>query len=178
MEPVCRKCKTRKCLLFNAENEPDLNSPANLEPIFCSSCFDFFPNRACFAGHCGEGMEGMDGEELRLPVCKYNITCTQCGKRFPREPNGALPNHPCLIGTCRGCNITYDCSKGEQHLCTISKPSLRELGITKNWAQTLKTLTTPPTISEQEFNQKYKYIVGDVKYVFFDFEDVNLLFLR
>lgn len=140
-----------------------------------SSPISFF----CFSQHKNAPMNPIS----KTPVCQYFYHCLTCGWRIERDSVASADSsskadscrpkkpHTCLSTWCKSCKVKVDSSLGCRHLCTISKPSPNELGISKTWLDLRDKMGGARVCAQEPLATLYSSIVGaSSALVTYDFE--------
>lgn len=127
---LCSRCRTTHCYKLAQNSEIDHAQEAKI----CMHCSGYFPNEICFEFHKKAPLNSM----AKTPVCLWFFHCLKCGWRIEKATAGVdilepKTPHKCLKISCQNCKLTYDCSDGNRHFCSISKPKLKELKVSKDW---------------------------------------------
>lgn len=159
----CLKCRTTSC--YNVSRGPNSNMEHTAK--MCLNCYGYFPTQYCFDQHKG----GVINPTFKTPTCSFFFHCKTCGLRLEKlDPmsNDLTPSkaHKCLQLKCKSCYLNYDYSEGKRHFCIISKPGIKELGISKKWLSEQGGEINVSNILET----MYSSIVGEKGIVCFDIE--------
>lgn len=169
----CKKCGRDNCdtkMLYNRVFQST-----------CDDCDGYFLSKQCYENHL------VVHEDCNESQCESYVYCTVCGKQFPRsclDENGQnVENHSCLITQCYSCGKIHDDLKhGRRHLCALRKAKLKEIGISKEWAEQRGISTHSKEIKSavkvsslnhykcEDLHKDYSKIVGDVGIVAYDLE--------